>query len=332
MPLCRVRRVRGAFTLIELLVVIAIIAILIGLLLPAVQKVREAAARAQSMNNIKQIVLATHNGHDALSVLPPAVAFWWSNPPYRGGYTNSDGTFFFCLLPYFEQGVLQSNISNWPGSGLGQIGNTTQAAMSIPIKVLVAPSDPTGPGDVFPGGFSADWMWHNPVDVALCSYACNFQVFGLPDNNVEPSIWSWHKTHGTTKLTQITDGTSNTVFVAEKRKVCGPNPLPNGWNGTGGTSWGNPADDTLWPVFARINLGWTDNRNDPNFYLFPTPQAAPTNAQCEPYQFRPHGHQAAGTLCGMGDGSVRMVRAAIDVPTWSALVLPRDGLVIQDNF
>jgi prepilin-type N-terminal cleavage/methylation domain-containing protein len=116
-------RPRG-FTLIELLVVIAIIAILIGLLLPAVQKVRDAAARATSMNNLKQIGLAIHNGHDQLGVLPPAVAFWWNNPPYRGGYTRSDGTFFFCLLPYFEQGTIQAAITNWPGNALGAINAT----------------------------------------------------------------------------------------------------------------------------------------------------------------------------------------------------------------
>ena len=113
--------------------------------------------------------------------------------------------------------------------------------------------------------------------------------------------------------------------------MCGPDPLPNGWNGTGGTAWGHPADDTLWPVFARINLGGTDDRNDPNFFLFPTPQVNPTNAQCEPYNFRPHGHSPSGTLCGMGDGSVRMVQGGIGVAPWSLLVLPRDGQVITEN-
>ena len=183
-----------AFTLVELLVVIAIIGTLVGLLLPAVQAAREAARRSQSSNNIKQIGLAVHNGHDTMGCLPPAVAFWWSNPRYTGGYTNSDGTFFFCLLPYFEQGALPRSISNWKGSGLGAI-NATQAAMSVPLPILIAPNDSSSNGPIFSGGFSADWMWRNPVDVALCSYGCNFQVFGRPDN-VPNDIWTWHNTHG----------------------------------------------------------------------------------------------------------------------------------------
>jgi prepilin-type N-terminal cleavage/methylation domain-containing protein len=136
---------RDGFTLIELLVVFAIIAVLIGLLLPAVQRVREAAARTQSMNNLKQIMLATHNfGSDHNGRLPSVDG----NPRS----VNRNQSLFIAILPYIEQGT--SYLNNW-------WANPRNGAPAIPT--LISPADPTT-GDPTGG---------------LCSYAANAQVFSL---------------------------------------------------------------------------------------------------------------------------------------------------------
>lgn len=176
---------RSAFTLIELLVVIAIIAILIGLLLPAVQKVREAAARSQSQNNLKQIGIAAHSCNDSVGQLPPAyIAQWPSNHKFPGVQTAH-----FALLPYLEQDAIYKLGHN--GTHQHCHANNVHVAPLAVIKVFRAPSDSSTDGSLHTWGVS--------------NYGMNHRLF---TNN--RTIWE-----GTVGITGIKDGTSNTIMFAE---------------------------------------------------------------------------------------------------------------------
>jgi prepilin-type N-terminal cleavage/methylation domain-containing protein len=188
MHLTRCRRTR-AFTLIELLVVIAIIAILIGLLLPAVQKVREAANMTRCQNNLKQIGLAMHAYHDVNGLLPQGYVINSTNQPDPGW------SWSVLILPYLEQAIVYNtfnpNLATPNGPATPPAGNAL-----LPLKVFLCPSD-SGPGPANP--------WYN--NFAKSNYVCNRALCGPNMNTNGPA---------NLKLVDIKDGTSNTLMVGER--------------------------------------------------------------------------------------------------------------------
>ena len=236
---------RRGFTLIELLVVIAIIAVLIGLLLPAVQKVRSAAARLQSQNNVKQIALATHGYHDANGVLPPL------SGPLAPGMGPVSAHFF--LLPYIEQNAIYELGRSQGGAWTGN----ASSAGAQKVKTYISPRDPSKVGDTFTEGNGGVWAHSN--------YAANHAVFGVPGGS---------NTDAKATLLSISDGTSNSVGFAEQYSVCGGYSKLWAYN----VPW-------LWEQGSYFDTRIMSNGTispDATSTAAP-PQSQPTPANCNPY-------------------------------------------------
>jgi prepilin-type N-terminal cleavage/methylation domain-containing protein len=355
MPFLRAfRRWRG-FTLIELLVVIAIIAILIGLLLPAVQKVREAAARTQSQNNLKQMILATHNLHDVYTKLPPGVGAFpsgtngisWSAPYLPSKF----GTAMYWLCPYIEQNNLfMSGEINGSTTGSLHGSNSWYLDLGTQIKIYQGPGDPTMPAS----GQSWSTGGMN-LGRGACSYAVNWHVYRGGWNE------DW-QVGGVNKLASITDGLSNTIFISERYAQCGAGnngsgPEPGTWSGGSGVicqyaehCWNEDGQagtgplgeyydfkgwdsDVFWISVNPTSLGAAAyNSQIPGYpWAYATMfQQQPTKKACNPRLLQ--SFSAAGIQVGLGDGSVRIVSPGVSVATWGKAIDPGDGFPMGSDW
>ena len=213
---------RSGFTLIELLVVIAIIAILIALLVPAVQKVREAAARTQCTNNLKQIGLAIHNYHDTKKAMPPAATpdmLPWKTPQTAAD-ADWGSSWMVHILPYLEQGAV---FNQWQFSG--QSGwqnannNTLTRGLIIPNYRCPSTSLPEwNPYSVtLPGGGSPGLMYTTYVAISGSATDVGTKTFGTNIVSVQGAIiYQSNRLMDRVKITTISDGTSNTIMVGEQ--------------------------------------------------------------------------------------------------------------------
>jgi prepilin-type N-terminal cleavage/methylation domain-containing protein/prepilin-type processing-associated H-X9-DG protein len=312
-------RLRPAFTLIELLVVIAIIAVLIALLVPAVQKVREAAARTQCANHLKQIGLALHGYHAAHGRLPPG----------RGAPLPAIFSTHAYLLPHLEQTAVAGRVDYAQAPATFSVGPTVTydgaanfPAASTTVTVFACPSDPAG-GRV-PGGAYGGTSYAACAGSGTATYGTLTRADGV------------FYLGSRTRLTDISDGTSNTAAFSERLLGAGP-------AGTAGDprhamlELPGAADPTPAACAAPEGGTWYHERgakwivgnygNTLYNHYYPPNAAAPDcmNMQQQKALAGPRGGHPGGVNLLLCDGSVRLAADTVDVPAWRALATRAGG-------
>jgi len=308
---------RQGFTLIELLVVIAIIAVLIGLLLPAVQKVREAAARMSCSNNLKQMGLAMHNYHDANGKFPAGIVRnQGAAPPSTGTYSTPETltgrryNWTIAIMPYIEQDNVY-RLWNFTNFNINRGLSGDAATLSWrPIKTYQCPSAAWQNGGV---DTKSDATACPPRDWAITAYLANAgrrNYRRADQTNDGPFVHNLAR-----KIADITDGTSNTLFIGERNFN---DPVFNTQTGDNMDAWGwyafGAEGDVL--VSAATPINW----------MMPSPI---TQAN---YDLRINtfgSSHTGGCNFVSGDGSVRFVSDSLDLVTLQRLCMHQDGQVVN---
>jgi len=328
----RLKASKSGFTLIELLVVIAIIAVLIGLLLPAINKVRESANRTKCQNNLKQICLATIAGADRQKKLPPIYGNFGAKPSFGG--TSYPASLFYHILPDIEEtGIYERYPSSFDYAGSGTITlppivppGTDEDGLASNRKVssYICPSDVVGPSSGIGPWSIVPPATQNPSSYGMVygtnTYAANWMVFGELQNPRYPE--------------SISDGVSRTIFFTEKAPVCNlasPSLV-------GGNFWSAPpffpptsGAPNLNIQFASV-IGW-EPRAPQTGQVYPYNvtrfQEKPVDGLCNPLLAQsPH---TGGINAAFGDGSVRFISTAVTDRSWASMLTPRPNLIVNGN-
>jgi prepilin-type N-terminal cleavage/methylation domain-containing protein/prepilin-type processing-associated H-X9-DG protein len=328
-------RIRSGFTLIELLVVIAIIAILIGLLLPAVQKVREAAARSKCQNNLAQIAKGIHNYESAHGTFLPGVS--------RTGCCW--GTWQVPILPYIEQPALFNLYTNFGGNDLTGVrynaGTNAQVSTFDRIKTFQCPSDYSMKvGSIVNNNYvlnagntsfyqlpmqgvafgGAPFGWYEDPATAAAGGDASPVNYSTGDPNTA-------KGGRPRSIAEITDGTSNTLMASEVRQGV----QTGGSDYRGFTWWGGAAGFTAWAVpnsNAPDVLTGAGCQNGTNGNAPCTTTSTPTLSRMQLARSR----HTNGVMVALCDGSVRLVSNSVTLVTWRALSTSQGGEVVGSDW